>query len=67
MPRATRRLNLYLVHGPCFAELEKLLGGVGRECMHGPGDDARPAGLLAGAEAGAVVTVPSVTPACRGD
>jgi hypothetical protein len=57
MPRATRRLNLYLVRGPWFAEFEKLLGGVGRERMHGPGDDARPASLVAGAEAGAIVTV----------
>src|SRR5262249_20022160 len=53
---APRRLHLYLVQGCCFAEFEHLLGGAGREHMHGSGADAGPAGLMAGAEAGAVVT-----------
>src|SRR5262245_55688521 len=54
---ATRRLNLYLGKGRHFAEFEKLLGCAGREHMHSPGDDAGPAGLMTGAEAGAVVAV----------
>ena len=54
---ATLRFNLYLGKGRHFAEFEHLLGAGGRKHMHAPGDDAGPAGLMAGAEAGAVVAV----------
>src|SRR5437016_14513023 len=40
-----------------LAKLESLLGGGGREQVHGTRDDARPSGLVARAEPRAVVTV----------
>ena len=54
-PGAPRRLRL----DDCGfqAEFEHLLGCGGREKVHGPRDDAGPAGLMTGAQAGAVVAV----------
>jgi len=45
--------------GDCgaFAELQHLFWSSGRKEMHGSGDDAGPSGLVAGAEAGSVITV----------
>src|SRR5215831_5260834 len=54
---ATLRLNLYLDKARLCADFEKLLGVGGRKEMHAPGDDAGPAGLMTGAEAGTVVAV----------
>src|SRR5215471_10677381 len=56
-PLATLRLYLYLGHSRHFAEFKNLLGVGGRKQMHAAGDDTGPAGLMAGAEAGAVVAV----------
>src|SRR4249920_316020 len=52
---APRRLHLDDAGG--LAESQELLGGAGREEMHGAGDDAGPAGLVARAEARPVVAV----------
>src|SRR6516162_11867156 len=52
---APRRLHLDLVYDRGLAEFEDLIGRAGREKMHSPGDDAGPAGLVTGTEAGAVV------------
>src|SRR5262245_29233767 len=52
---ALRRLGLK--NGRHLAQFEELLGRAGGEHMHAPGDGPRPAGLMARAEAGAVVAV----------
>src|SRR5439155_26516778 len=53
---AAPRLLLLDRHG-CYAALEQLLGCPCREQLHETGNDARPASLMAGAKAGAVVAV----------
>ena len=53
---AARRF-LHLNGAGFHAELEYLLGRRGRKHVHHTGDDAGPSGLVAGAEAGAVVAV----------
>src|SRR5262245_38264431 len=40
-----------------LAQLENLIGRRGGEQVHGPSDDARPPGLVAGPQASAVVAV----------
>src|SRR3974390_2085211 len=52
---ALRRRHLYNRGG--LAELERLLGCHGREHVHDARDDSGPAGLMARAEAGAIVAV----------
>src|SRR6516165_11382989 len=54
-PAALPRLRLH--EGGRLAELQRLLGRGGCEEVHGPGNDAGPAGLMACAEAGPVVAV----------
>src|SRR5262245_9735411 len=49
--------RLHLQGARVLAELEELLAGAGREQVHAARDDAGPAGLVARAEAGAVVAV----------
>src|SRR5215510_4682627 len=56
-PLATLRLYLYLGHSRHFAEFENLFGVASRKQMHAAGEDTGPAGLMAGAEAGAVVAM----------
>src|SRR6516165_12729726 len=48
---------VHVHHCRHLAEVEHLLGRARCEEVHQAGDDARPAGLMAGAEAGAVVAV----------
>src|SRR5947208_15878670 len=54
---ARGRLRRRLDGRSVLAKLESLLGGGGREQVHGTRDDARPSGLVARAEPRAVVAV----------
>src|SRR5438477_12700939 len=54
---APGRLRRRLDGRSVLAKLESLLGGGGREQVHGTRDDARPSGLVARAEPRAVVAV----------
>src|SRR6516225_1756497 len=49
--------GLHFHDGGCLAEFESLLGRGGREQVHDPRDDAGPAGLMAGTDAGSIVAV----------
>ena len=57
VPGLCRARSASAVEIGLLAAFEHLLRRDGREEMHGPGDDPGPAGLVAGAEAGAVVAV----------